>query len=268
MPNIYNYHNYRDFIRDSLEEKKSKNKHYSLRAFAKKLQISPGHLSLILTAKKNISELHAKILSQTLKLSGEEEIFFFLMIQCDQSDSSIRKTIEKKLNVERSKKVIKQKKVEGLSLRIKWTHLLIIVIVGHFKSLTKAAAFLEKHFQLETDLINKFIGELIQHGFLVHENGIHKSTSKRIVFSSENSNEILKSLHLDYLKVSIDQLYSKTPEDRFSVTEFLTIPKSMFPEVKKITNDYLDELTTIAEKNTIEARDVIGVCLHLNRFDT
>ncbi len=61
MVNIYDYMNYRDFLRDYLNYKKEKNRSFTHREILKKMGInSTGFLSNIFSGKKNLNEQHVE----------------------------------------------------------------------------------------------------------------------------------------------------------------------------------------------------------------
>lgn len=77
---------------------KQRNNRYSLRSFAKKLEISSGALSRIIAGKRNVSFEMAKSFSEKLSLSEEEQAVFMRSFHVEDL---IEKGIEyKKLDTE------------------------------------------------------------------------------------------------------------------------------------------------------------------------
>ncbi len=69
---IYEYTNYRSFLKGVLANKNKRNNSYSLRAMASQLRISPALLSGVLNAHRNLSQEKAIEIASALNLNKEE----------------------------------------------------------------------------------------------------------------------------------------------------------------------------------------------------
>ncbi len=101
MAEVLLYQNVRDWLIGLYREGKQKNPQYSLRAFAKKLSLSPGSLSDILKGKRSLSFKSAhKILNRLDFLPDERHSFLNLALSekmgCAASDTSLHKKNLKK----------------------------------------------------------------------------------------------------------------------------------------------------------------------------
>jgi uncharacterized protein (TIGR02147 family) len=98
MANIYDYIDYRRFLRDWLEEKKAANSVFSTRLLAQKIGLkSTGHVSMILNKKANISGSVALKIAAALKLKKRETDFFQYMVLFSQAKKSNDKQIRRKV---------------------------------------------------------------------------------------------------------------------------------------------------------------------------
>ncbi len=70
-----------EIIFNKYNERKAKNPHYSLRSFARDLEISPGNLSDILNNKLKISLTKAQSVAHHLNLIDDEKKFFLSLIE-------------------------------------------------------------------------------------------------------------------------------------------------------------------------------------------
>jgi uncharacterized protein (TIGR02147 family) len=77
---IFNYQDYRQYLKSVLQNRQLKNKRYSLRAFAKSLNISPGALSKVLNSINNLSEQKALQFAQQLKFNEYETDYFLRLV--------------------------------------------------------------------------------------------------------------------------------------------------------------------------------------------
>jgi uncharacterized protein (TIGR02147 family) len=65
---ITQYSDYREYLRNVLEEKQQKNSRYSLRSFAKTIGVAPSSLSSALSGTRGLSTQHAQIVGKKLGL--------------------------------------------------------------------------------------------------------------------------------------------------------------------------------------------------------
>ncbi len=266
MLNIYDYDDYRAYINDYLQLKQASHKAFSLRAFAKKINLSPGHLSLILSGKKNLSEEHADVLCDNFKFTDKDRVFFHLLVEYAHSSLKVKDSILRKINIEKSKSVLLDVAITERMSKINWYHLYILIAFGIVKTIDKLENLMTEQAGIEKKLIRQSISDLLAQGLLKEEGESYKRTSKRLVLSSSVQNSILKTMHLDYLKKNEEFVSSRGTDDRYSITEFISIPEDKYDEVKKLTNEYLDELTALNNPKKKSSNNVFGICLHINRF--
>lgn len=92
MVNIFNYSNYRLFIKDSYEENKRINPHFSYRYIAQKVGFkSAGHLTQIIKGNANISSHLTSRFCKFLKLKKREIEYFELLVNFDQAKTQEEK---------------------------------------------------------------------------------------------------------------------------------------------------------------------------------
>lgn len=82
---------YRTILKSQLQRRQELNPKYSLRAFAKKLEISPSKISELLSGKKKLSSKRAEIIANRLGLIGKERELFILSTQVESATKSTDK---------------------------------------------------------------------------------------------------------------------------------------------------------------------------------
>ncbi len=91
-PSIFEYDNYRDFLKKFYDWKKSQSRAFSFRFFSRAAGFSsPNFLKLVMEGKRNISAPSIDRFSQALKLTRGESQFFSNLVQMNQA-----KTVEEK----------------------------------------------------------------------------------------------------------------------------------------------------------------------------
>lgn len=91
---VYDYADYRVFLKDAIKAKIAINPRLSLRAFAKRAGFaSPGYVQMVMSRKKNLSRTSIKRIAGVLGLDDIEGRFFVLLVQFNQSRNLSEKRI-------------------------------------------------------------------------------------------------------------------------------------------------------------------------------
>jgi uncharacterized protein (TIGR02147 family) len=130
-PIILNYEDYRMFIRDFYDFKKSQKSTFSFRRFAQLAGIkSSNYLMLVMQGKRNLSEQTALAVAQAMQLKSAERTYFVGLVKKAnaQSPEAIEEATRDLLRATRKmvSKQIPQEKAEFLS---QWHHTLVRELV-------------------------------------------------------------------------------------------------------------------------------------------
>lgn len=92
MPDIFTYLDYRQFLKDAIEERRKINTNFSLRYISQKAGIkSTGFLSMVIKGKRNISERLVIELAHIFKLNKKERHYFRSLVYFNQASSHSEK---------------------------------------------------------------------------------------------------------------------------------------------------------------------------------
>lgn len=132
MAKLYNYSQYRLYLREAYEDKKSQWKHFSHRYIAQKAGFSSGYFTKLLQGQSNLSDKHVENLAEVFGLYGEDKDFFKFMVYYDQAKTEeerhqfylkMQEIKEKKL------KILHQQETQYLS---QWYHPVVREVVSCF----------------------------------------------------------------------------------------------------------------------------------------
>ena len=88
MHSLFEYMNYRDFLRDYYEEKKREHSFYSFRLFSQKAGFkSPNFLKLVIDGNRNLSKESVYKFVKALGLNKKESDYFENLVFFNQSES-------------------------------------------------------------------------------------------------------------------------------------------------------------------------------------
>ncbi len=108
MKSIYEYHSYRDYLRDFYEERKAR-VGFSYRDFSRKAGVnSTAWLHHLIRGTKNLSKASAARVADVLELKGDKREYFIALVQFTQA-----KTSEQKDSLYQNMLAIKQRSAAG-----------------------------------------------------------------------------------------------------------------------------------------------------------
>jgi uncharacterized protein (TIGR02147 family) len=92
--NIYNFSDYRDFLKDRYRQLKEADPVFSFRFFSKQAGFgSPNYLKLVMDGKRNLSADAIGKFAKGLRLDNHESEFFRYMVECNQCENPARKKV-------------------------------------------------------------------------------------------------------------------------------------------------------------------------------
>jgi len=92
--NIYNFSDYRDFLKDRYRQLKAADPLFSFRFFSKQAGFgSPNYLKLVMDGKRNLSAEAIGKFAKGLRLDNHESEFFRYMVEYNQCDNPAKKKV-------------------------------------------------------------------------------------------------------------------------------------------------------------------------------
>jgi len=137
MPDIFQYHDYRLYLKDVYEEQKVRNTHYSFLFMAKRAGFSsPNFLQLIMQGKRNLSHESILKISRFLKLNKAEAEFFENLVHFNQSRTDEeRNTYYARLSAQKQYLAIRKIEKVHYEYFSQWYHAAIreLVLLSEFQ---------------------------------------------------------------------------------------------------------------------------------------
>ncbi len=253
MVNIFDYTNYRLFLKDYYTDKKKENTNFSYRYIANKVGFkSAGHFTQIIKGQANISSHLIAKFSKFMKLKKREVEFFELLVYFDQAVSQEEKAhyFERIVNFkEVTAKILTPDQYEFYT---KWYYAVIRDVLstyefsGDFKKLsntvipTISTAEAERAIKLLERL------ELIK----VDERGIYRVTDSFISTSSEEQSIVLSSYAMEMIERAKEAVNLLPKEERM-------ISWSGFSVSKETYSAIVEEIRATRKRiRTLVAKDV------------
>ena len=178
-----------------------------------------------------------------------------------------RDSLIRACNVIRSKRDCDVLSADEVKLELNYYHLFMMALSSSFTDKSQLLSKFKNLAGIDNKSCLKILNDVLEMGLLKVNGEIIETNRERLVISSSESSLKLQAMHLSFLEKAMQLVTINSTDKRYSATEFVSISKNSFTRIKKITEDYLDELSKVNDVIENEDLSMLGVCLHLNMFD-
>lgn len=229
-------------LRESLSGRQRKNSSYSLRAFAKDLEIDSSNLSAILQRKRGLPVVRAKKFAQKLKLSAKEAALFV---------SSTLKT-QTRLDAIQVQEEAKQYLLDDKYFKViaEWEYYAFLQFM-ETKDFKPDFDFIALRLGSSKTRVIQVVDNLFLLGF------IKKDLNKgfvRTVPSLETTEDIesqaLQAAHIENFTLAKEKLESTPVEFRDFSSVTMAIDPDKLPEAKAIIREFQEKLHALLTKSS------------------
>jgi uncharacterized protein (TIGR02147 family) len=265
----FNKYDYVIKLKEQFEVRTAKNKNYSLRAFARDLEILPSRLSDILNSKKGLSESSAEKIAIKLGLTQNEiELFTLSAKSLHARSDKDKKEAQSLLNKKQSSAKTIQK-IEGndFELTNNWYHLSILELL-ELKECDHSVEWFSKKLKLNKTIVKSALERLQKIGWIQLQNGKYKATFEQSETSYDISSESIRKFHEELLKKAEHSLYFDNVEEREFLNMTLAFSQKHINEAKKTIRQFQKDF---AEKyySEVKTKDsVYQLSIQLFRLDS
>lgn len=251
-----------------------RNDRYSLRAFARSLDLSPAMLTGVLSKRKGLSLQSASNIAEKLKLNDIDASYFCDLVVATHSRSVVerklsmqRVSIMRRLAVENARQrdgnfeVLVEDEIEFIK---QWYHVVILEYINLRKQLTDIAQ-LAADLDIGIHVARESIERLRKLGLIEKKDDAYRSTGKKITTSADIPSEIIRGLHQQFLDLAKNALHQQPVEKRdYSVAVAVTSKEKISAAKAKI-QDFRRELLAFLE-DTDNADALYGVNIQMFSF--
>lgn len=267
-------HYYIDALNFAFEQKKLKNQQFSLRAFARDLEINSGTLSRILKAERIPSMNLGRQLVISLKLTKSEcDLFLNSLAQAKWNNSPERISQDLKnygnpqmsaaLGSERPREISVYKlELEKFKFLSDWIHyaLMELTFVHNFENdLTWMAAKLGRSEKETSDALER----LLELGLLQWQGDNLVKTSERVTTSSKTETSVyLKMMQKDLLGHAAKSLDEVDISKRIASSMTMAIAPKNIEKARSLFSSFLSDMCDLLEEG--EPSEVYHLLLNLS----
>ena len=264
--NIKQYTDVSSFLKGYLDSVKKKNSLFSLSSLAKNLKVSKSLLSQVIAGISPPSKKFVETVADYFKLNESDRNYLILIAEHQSAPLSKRGDLMVRIKREQYRDDIEYIQPDPSDLSLGWKHLLLVSLSHVENDYDKLLCKLADNASITKDEALKIINKVKDEGLIKINNDQVRPTRKTFIFNSSSDNNSLKMMHTNYLDFAKLLISKNDTNSRFSVTEFIKVPKNQFRYICKLTEDYLDRIAVISSSDKTD-NEVVGISLHINRHN-
>ena len=240
-PKIYDYFDYRDFLKDYLTFEKSRK--VSQRKFAEMVGVSAAYFTMILNRKRNLDPKHVEKLGDLMGLNISERSYLRnLIIICDSEDKDERSLAFKALSKFRSYRSENSADVVTHRFLDNWYYVAI-------RELSFLPEFVEDPIWIQERFLPKLKQREIERGLeFLKKHGLLADKTQEALDCSENIYKLsLGNFHREMLGMAADSIEKVKREERSILGFTKAMSKKNFTKASEILQKAVSELEKLEE---------------------
>lgn len=229
-------------FRDLLGRKLEKNPHYSMRAFARDLGVSPAFVSLIIRGKRHLSLERAVQVSQLLRMNDDDSRTFMdsvagEMLSRKMSNARLSKTVLQKMRAATTYSAVTLG-VDKFKALSNWYHVAILEM-STCKGFKPRPEWVARQLGISPVMVLEAVDRLKRLGLLdVSRNGWRK-TSRRITVPTKQSHAVIRDFHGQMIQKASEAL-SESRAAEFARRNISGVTLAVNPERVVIARKRID----------------------------
>lgn len=253
LPEVYDYLDYRRFLSDFYDAKKTLNPLYSYRVFARKAGFNnQGFFIDVVKRRKKLSDNAAKKMIKGMDLADDRARYFKYLVKYDQAkDGEEKELLLKKLLEFKSKTLFNSVSLKYANYYLKWYNPVIreiIAIEGFDGDYRKLA---DKIFpRVNVAQVKESVSVLEALGIIEKntEKG-YKVTVMKLRPDVVELREVIKNLHRRWIEHSIKAIDAIEPEDRYISSLMAGLPAGILPELTRKFEELKEYVLATAQQH-------------------
>jgi uncharacterized protein (TIGR02147 family) len=234
---------YRDLLKRELSRRKRRNSTYSLRAFARDLDLAAPRLSLILNRKQGLSRDLAMLVAQRLNWTLQEQVFFCDLVSASDARAKKERDFAAKRVRDSQAQMHSLAFIEDslFSLISDWQHmgLLELALTKDFKFNN---AWIASRLGIDEANAKATVQRLIETGLAeISKNGKFRPTNRATTTADGIPSAAIREFHLQILDKASKAVHQKIEERQFS-SLVVAADQELLPEIFAKIADFRKEL--------------------------
>ena len=223
------------FLQQQLEIKKAKNPSYSLRAYAQWLEISPSHLSQLISGIRPMTNKISLKIMEKFNFSPAEKLEFLESVNCA--------LIEKDIKIHDEFFLIKEDEFKLIS---DWHHYAILSCLD-LKGSTAKHSWFANRLGVDVVVIDQAIERLLRLKIINKQNGKYIQIKKPLRTTSDVPVTAIRKYHSNNLDIAREKMEGVAVEKRELTSITMAINPKKLPIAKELITDFKRRLAAVLE---------------------
>ena len=261
---VFTYNELSSFLKNQLHKKQLKNPAYSLRSFARDLDVASSSLSDLMNSKAKGSKASLDKIFSNLKVSAFEETYLRLIhaAQYAIDESSKNEAIKEAQKIKDLLDIELLTEEQFLEVT-SWITLAVIELLP-IPPFNKSPFLMAEQLGIDQNQVQESLDSLIKNNLIYKSNeGLFCTHPNAQIFLSKMPNQVAKKLHEEIMKINMDTLWTTPPESRVNISTLLMIDEENIPQIQEEIQNFLIELINRQSKKP-QKNKLYSLSLHLN----
>lgn len=246
-PTVYEYTDYRQYLRDYYENQKRSAPGFSYRSFASMANLaSPNYLKLVIDGDRRVTDRNLPAFVRGLKLNKTEADYFKNLVMYQESrdidakQSFLTEALRIRVRQSMHPHEIDHARVEILK---SWHHWVIreMVLLDDFNDDPTWIASRLKN-KITPKQASESLELLKRLKFIVQENGRYRIGESMVTTTDEISSLLIQQLHRQFIELGLDSLFNDSGHLREAGSLTIALPASKVPDLKRAIKEFRREL--------------------------
>lgn len=239
---------YRDYLKDIYNHRRQFDLKYSIRAFARDLNVPVSTLFGVLQYKKNLTSKQVQHIVDLKIFEESERRHFSFLFEYEVTSSSDRKSqILSEIKILEYISSRKRATAEKTNSLTHWYDIALIELASN-ENIGLKSDWAASLLNLAPEDVQESLNRLTALGFLNQENDIYKKKNHGYVFEAKAESTILTKIHIEFLKQLIRSMETQSSTERVVGTETFYFSKTQFEEANQIIESCFNQLVSLSKK--------------------
>lgn len=238
MTNIFLYEDFRVFLNDEFQRRLMRNSKYSLRAYARDIDISFSRLSETLSSQVGMSVDSAHKIATRLKMSDlEREYFLNLILSKHARTAGARKKAAQVVAQYKTKRIFSLLRENHVGILSKWYYPALIELLTIEK--VPVVPDIAGALKIPPEEVLAAALHLSEQGFIERgENGIWTKTTAFLKIESPTPSALIRDYHKTVLRQASEAIEEQPIDQRKYLTTFFQMRKGSIAEARKELEEF------------------------------
>ncbi|MBL6988949.1 MAG: DUF4423 domain-containing protein [Bacteriovoracaceae bacterium] len=251
QPSVYNYQDPGDFLRDVCEYKKRSQRYFSIRSWAKQMDLK-GHTSLVFFLKgtRMIRPRHFDKIVSGLKLLDNEKAYLKYLIHLKNSKTIPESEyFELKLRALHPAKKFSYIDLDRFRVISDWSHMAILEMTN-LDDFKPDPLWISKRLggKLSASKVTEVLNRLLGMNLIKQHNNTFIKTHERLTTPKDRPSESIKEHHKQVLINAVEALDKQSVQQRCYNSCTMTVDSSRLDEAKELINKFRSDMAKLMEK--------------------